>query len=110
MIEEIVDRFGRLPPPAQALVDVHRLRLAAKPYGVQKIDAGPKVTLITFRPNPPVDAIQIISMVQKNRHIKLAGQDRLRVERETPDAKARAQLVRDVLRQLGQPKPERLAA
>jgi transcription-repair coupling factor (superfamily II helicase) len=110
MIEEIVDRFGRLPPPAQALVDVHRLRLAAKPYGVQKIDASPKVTLITFRPNPPVDAIQIISMVQKNRYIKLAGQDRLRVERETPDAKARAQLVRDVLRQLGQPKPERLAA
>jgi transcription-repair coupling factor (superfamily II helicase) len=110
MIEEIVDRFGRLPPPAQALVDVHRLRLAAKPYGVQKIDASPKVTLIIFRPNPPVDAIQIISMVQKNRHIKLAGQDRLRVERDTPDAKARAQLVRDVLRQLGQPKPERLAA
>jgi transcription-repair coupling factor (superfamily II helicase) len=110
LTEEIVDRFGRLPPQAQTLIEVHRLRLAAQAYGVQKIDAGPKATLIGFRPNPPLDAMQIISLVQKNRHIKLAGQDRLRIERETADAKARALLVRDVLRQLGQPKEERLAA
>ncbi|MBU6437905.1 MAG: DEAD/DEAH box helicase, partial [Betaproteobacteria bacterium] len=110
LIEEIVDRFGRLPPPAQALADVHRLRLAAQPYGVLKIDAGPKVTLMSFRPDAPVDAIQIVSLIQKNRHIKLAGQDRLRIERETADAKARTALVRDVLRQLGAPRPERLAA
>ena len=45
-------------------------------------------------------------MVQKNKHIKLAGNDKLRIERELPDVKQRAQLVRDVLRQLGQPVKE----
>jgi transcription-repair coupling factor (superfamily II helicase) len=43
--------------------------------------------------------------VQKNRHIKLAGNDKLRIERELPDPKDRAQFIRDVLRGLGQPKP-----
>ncbi len=108
--EELVDRFGRLPDPAQALVDVHRLRISAKPYGVQKIDAGPKLCLINFKPNAPIDAIAIISLIQKNRHIKLNGQDKLRIEKETANAKERAQLVKDILRQLGNPKVEKLAA
>ena len=103
MLEEITDRFGKLPPQGQTLFDVHRLRVLAKPYGVTKIDAGEKLMVISFRPNPPVDALRIIELVQKNRHIKLAGNDKLRIERDTPLAKDRAQLIRDVLRSLGTP-------
>ena len=33
----------------------------------------------------------------------LAGNDKLRIERELPEAKDRAQMVRDVLRSLGRP-------
>ncbi|WBY01808.1 transcription-repair coupling factor [Ramlibacter tataouinensis] len=104
LMEELVDRFGKLPPQAQTLVDVHRLRVLARPYGVAKVDAAPGVTNITFRANPPVDAMRIIELVQKNRHIKLAGNDKLRIERELKEPKDRALMVRDVLRALGQPK------
>ncbi|HEX6704770.1 MAG TPA: transcription-repair coupling factor [Albitalea sp.] len=103
MLEEITDRFGKLPAQGQTLFDVHRLRVLAKPYGVMKIDAAPRLMVISFRPNPPVDAARIIQLVQKNRHIKLAGNDKLRIERETPEVKERAQLIRDVLRSLGTP-------
>ncbi len=103
LLEEIVDRFGKPPTATQTLIDVHRLRVLAKPFGVAKVDAAPGVTNIGFRPNAPVDAMRIIEMVQKNKHIKLAGNDKLRIERDLPDVKQRAQLVRDVLRQLGQP-------
>ncbi|MED5619168.1 transcription-repair coupling factor [Ideonella sp. BN130291] len=103
LLEEVTDRFGKLPPQGQTLFDTHRLRVLAKPYGVQKVDAGPQVISITFRPNPPVDAMAIISLVQKNRHIKLAGNDKLRIEKALPDPKDRAQTVRDVLRSLGAP-------
>ena len=103
LLEEITDRFGKLPPQGQTLFDVHRLRVLAKPYGVLKIDAAPKLTVISFKPNAPVDALRIIELVQKQRHIKLAGNDKLRIERETPEAKDRAQVVRDVLRALGEP-------
>jgi transcription-repair coupling factor (superfamily II helicase) len=103
MLEEVTDRFGKLPAQGQTLFDVHRLRVLAKPYGVIKVDAAPRLMVISFRPNPPVDALRIIELVQKNRHIKLAGNDKLRIERETPEAKDRAQLIRDVLRALGTP-------
>jgi transcription-repair coupling factor (superfamily II helicase) len=104
LLEEITDRFGKLPEQGQTLFDTHRLRVLAKAYGVLKIDAAPKLAVIAFRPNPPIDAQRIIELVQKNRHIKLAGNDKLRIERETPDAQQRAQMIRDVLRALGPPK------
>ncbi|MES2941192.1 MAG: transcription-repair coupling factor [Pseudomonadota bacterium] len=104
LLEEIVDRFGKLPPQGQTLIDVHRLRVLARPYGVVKVDAAPGVIHIAFRANPPIEPMRIIELVQKNRHIKLAGNDRLRIERELKDPKDRAQMVRDVLRSLGQPK------
>ncbi|WP_382158513.1 transcription-repair coupling factor [Hydrogenophaga sp. ANAO-22] len=103
LLEEIVDRFGKLPPQAQTLIDVHRLRCISTPYGVVKVDAAPGVTNITFRANPPFEPMRIIELIQKNRHIKLAGNDKLRIERTLPEVKDRVQLVRDVLRSLGQP-------
>ena len=77
---------------------------------VCQVDAAPGVTNISFRPNAPVDGMRIIEMVQKNKHIKLAGNDKLRIERELPDPKQRAQMVRDILRSLGTPKTEAAAA
>ncbi len=103
LLEEIVDRFGKLPAQAQTLIDVHRLRVLAKPYGVLKVDAAPGVMNITFQKDPPIDSMAIMHLIQKNRHIKLAGNDKLRIERALPEAKDRAQMVRDVLRSLGQP-------
>ncbi|MCE3274048.1 MAG: mfd [Ramlibacter sp.] len=104
LLEEIVDRFGKLPPQAQTLIDVHRLRVLARPYGVVKVDAAPTVIHITFKPNPPIDQMAIIQLVQKNKHIKLAGNDKLRIEKSLVEVKDRAQMVRDTLRALGQPK------
>jgi transcription-repair coupling factor (superfamily II helicase) len=103
LLEEIVDRFGKLPVQAQTLVDVHRLRVLSAPFGVIKVDATPGVTLITFKPNPPIEPMKIIQLIQKNKHIKLAGNEKLRIERELPEVKDRVLLVRDVLRSLGQP-------
>jgi transcription-repair coupling factor (superfamily II helicase) len=109
LLEEIVDRFGKLPPQGQTLIDVHRLRVIAKPYGVVKVDAAPGVINITFKKDPPIDSMAIMHLIQKNRHIKLAGNEKLRIEKELPSAVDRAQMVRDVLRSLGQPKVEAIA-
>ena len=103
LTEEIVDRFGKLPAQGQTLIDVHRLRVLAKPYGVAKVDAAPGLISISFKKDAPVEPMRIIELIQKNKHIKLAGNDKLRIERALPEPKARAQMVRDVLRSLGQP-------
>jgi transcription-repair coupling factor (superfamily II helicase) len=101
--EELIDRFGKLPPQAHALVETHRLRLAAKPLGISKIDAGETVIGLQFIPNPPIDAMRIIEMVQKHKHIKLAGQDKLRIETRSPDLAVRVATVKETLRALGSP-------
>jgi transcription-repair coupling factor (superfamily II helicase) len=103
LLEEIVDRFGKLPTQAQTLIDVHRLRVLARPYGVVKVDAAPGVIHITFKPDAPIEPMRIIELIQKNKHIKLVGNEKLRIERELPEPKDRAQMVRDVLRHLGKP-------
>jgi len=77
---------------------------------VLKVDATPGVISITFKKDPPIDSLRIIELIQKNRHIKLAGNEKLRIERELPDPKSRAHLVRDVLRSLGQPTTETASA
>ena len=103
ILEELIDRFGKLPAPAHALVETHKLRLAAKPLGILKIDAAEHVISLQFIPNPPIDAMKIIEMVQKNKHIKLAGQDKLRIEVRSPDLAVRISTVKETLRALGAP-------
>jgi transcription-repair coupling factor (superfamily II helicase) len=103
MLEEITDRFGKLPNQGQNLFDLHRLRVLAKPYGVVKVDASPAIININFRPNPPIDPMRVIELVQKNRNIKLVGNEKLRVEKALSSPQDRAQAVREVLRLLGQP-------
>ncbi|MCL6470142.1 MAG: transcription-repair coupling factor, partial [Ralstonia sp.] len=98
--EELIDRFGKLPPQAQSLIETHRLRIAAAPLGIRKIDTGANAVTLQFIPNPPVDAIKIIDLVQKNRQIKLAGQDRLRIENIPAEFAALTQTIRHAMRQL----------
>ena len=103
--EEIVDRFGKPPAQVQTLVEVHRLRILAKSFGVAKVDASPLVTHITFKPNAPIEASKIIELVQKNKNIRLTGNDKIRIERNLPEVKQRPQLIRDLLNNIGNTKP-----
>ena len=98
--EELIDRFGKLPDPAKALVETHRLRVAAKPVGIVKIDAHAESALLQFEPNPPIDAMRIIDLIQKNRHIKLNGQDKLRITIAMPDLASRVAQVKATIRAL----------
>ena len=98
--EELIDRFGKLPDAAKALVETHRLRVAAKPVGIVKIDAHAESALLQFEPNPPIDAMRIIELIQKNRHIKLNGQDKLRITVAMPDLASRVAQVKATIRAL----------
>jgi transcription-repair coupling factor (superfamily II helicase) len=98
--EELVDRFGRLPEPAQALVASHRLRVVARPLGVTRIDAGPERTSIQFAKNAPIDAGALILLVQKDGRIRFAGPERVRIERAAPTLTERVAMLRDFLGRL----------
>jgi transcription-repair coupling factor (superfamily II helicase) len=100
MHEELVDRFGKPPEAAQALLACHRLRLVARPLGVVKIDAAPERTTLQFAPRPPFDPGKLILLVQRDGRIRFAGPDRVRIERGAPALAERVALVRDFLARL----------
>jgi transcription-repair coupling factor (superfamily II helicase) len=103
--EELVDRFGRLPQPARALLDCHRLRIFSKPLGIKRIDAAAEGIALAFVPDPPIDAGKIIALVQSNQHFRFSGPDRLRVNARHPELPARVAAVREILKMLGQGEP-----
>ena len=100
MQQELIDRFGLLPDPAEALLDCHRLRILAKPLGISKVDASGEAITVQFAPNPPIDPMKIITMIQSKRHIKMSGQDRLRIELKYGDLKQRVLAVTNFFREL----------
>ncbi len=53
MHEELIDRFGLAPEPAQALIESHRLRIAALALGVARIDANGDAIQLQFIDKPP---------------------------------------------------------
>jgi transcription-repair coupling factor (superfamily II helicase) len=98
--EELIDRFGKMPDAAKALVETHRLRISAVQVGIVKIDAHAESAVLQFQPNPPIDAMRIIELVQKNRSIKLNGQDKLRITASMPDLAARVSQIKGTIRSL----------
>ena len=53
LTEEIVDRFGPLPPPATNLLRVARLKLTARAIGIRRLDLGPAGRLCAVRGTEP---------------------------------------------------------
>jgi transcription-repair coupling factor (superfamily II helicase) len=102
MQEELVDRFGDLPPAARALIESHRLRILGRALGVARVDAAPEFIQLHFVPHPPLDPAAVLKLVQKQRGWRLTAPNKLRVEQVTSELPERAASVRQVLDALGQ--------
>lgn len=100
MHQELIDRFGLLPVPAHALLDSHRLRIMAKPLGIIKVDASADAIQVQFVPNPPIDPMKIITMIQSKRHIKLNGPDKLKIELKYGDMAQRVLAIKNLFKEL----------
>ena len=98
--EELIDRFGLLPPPTQTLVDCHRLRILGKPLDLLKIDASAQAIMVQFGVDTPIHPHRVIQLVQQKRHYKLAGQDKLRIEKKLENVRERVTEIKGILREL----------
>jgi transcription-repair coupling factor (superfamily II helicase) len=61
---ELVDRFGKLPPEVDNLLEVVAIKAACKQAGIDKVDCGPKGAVVSFRDNKfanPAGLVQFIT-------------------------------------------------
>ena len=95
---EMIDRFGLLPEPAKNLIAVTELKLRATPLGIRKIKAGPQGGRILFGPEPKVDPVRIVQLIQtRPKEFKLDGSDRLRFFEDLADPARRIEGVEEIL-------------
>jgi transcription-repair coupling factor (superfamily II helicase) len=61
---ELIDRFGKLPQEVENLLQIVAIKVLCKQAGVEKVDAGPKGAVLSFRNNSfanPGGLVQFIS-------------------------------------------------
>lgn len=96
MQEELIDRFGSLPPQAESLMATHQVRLQANTWGMTKVDMAMEQIVIQFGPQTPADPMTLLWLIQNRRDLKLAGQDRIILSRHMPTLALRLQAFREL--------------
>jgi len=72
---ELADRFGPLPEPAEQLIDVVRIRIAARALGIERVESGEGTAVITFAPSTPIEPAALVKLIH-------ASRGRLKMRRE----------------------------
>ena len=97
--EELIDRFGLLPEQGEALLACHRLRVAAKPLGINKIDASDSAIQLHFNQNAEIDPMKLINLLQRDRRCRMNGPDKLKVTVQLGNVTHRMEFVKTLLKE-----------
>jgi transcription-repair coupling factor (superfamily II helicase) len=84
---ELKDRFGPRPPEVDHLLKIVRIKAMCRRANVEKIDAGPKGVVLSFRDNHFANPDGLIQWLAKERDVKLRPDFKLVFKRDwdTPD-------------------------
>ena len=97
MAAELVDRFGKLPDEVDNLLGVVALKRGCREAGVEKLEAGPKGMVLTFRGNVfcnPAGLVRWLS--SKGGLVRLRPDHKLAISRDM-DVATRLKFARDTL-------------
>ena len=97
---ELVDRFGKLPAEVENLLETVALKRACREASVEKLDAGPKGMVISFRLNEFANPGGLIAWIgTRGGTVKVRPDQKLVVSRDM-DVSARTAIARDILANL----------
>jgi transcription-repair coupling factor (superfamily II helicase) len=64
---ELADRFGPLPREAEQLLDVVRIRQAARRLGLEKVEIGDARALLTFAPSTSMEPGKVLAAIRDSK-------------------------------------------
>lgn len=99
---ELIDRFGELPPAAQNLLAIARLKLTARALGIRRLDLGLQGGYVLFEADAAVDPARLVKLLQSpGREYRLEGPVKLRISRQLERSSDRFEFARSLLEYLG---------
>ncbi len=66
-VDELIDRFGRLPPEAQTLVETLELRVLAIDLGLRKVEQGPAAVKLVLHPQGRLQVDALLPLINAPR-------------------------------------------
>jgi transcription-repair coupling factor (superfamily II helicase) len=100
---ELVDRFGKLPPEVENLLEVMAIKQLCRQARVERVDAGPKGAVLAFRENAVERPDRLLAFVQKQAGtVKLRPDSKLVLTRAWDDPAQRVRQMRRFVRDLAQ--------
>ena len=99
MQEELIDRFGLLPAPGEALIACHRLRITAKHLGIVKVDASDAAIQLQFNPKADIDPLKLINLLQRDKRCRMNGPEKLRISVELGNLNHRVNLIQQIMKE-----------
>lgn len=98
---ELIDRFGPLPNEVENLLEAITLKRLCRDAGVEKLDAGPKGAVVTFRDNAFANPAALVSFIStQSGTVSLRPDHKLVYRRDWRDETKRSVGVRRFMRQL----------
>jgi transcription-repair coupling factor (superfamily II helicase) len=89
---ELIDRFGKLPPETQNLLQIVETKINCKAARIAKLDVGAKGAVVTFAPDGFPDLAGLLAYVDRLKGAaKLRPDSKLIVSRDWPTGEARLQ-------------------
>ena len=83
---ELTDRFGEMPEEVRHLIAILNLKILCKNANIDRIDAGPKGAVISFRDNVFAKPDALLAYVDKHpRTLKVRGDQKLVFSHEWKD-------------------------
>ena len=100
---ELVDRFGPLPPEVANLLDTIAIKRLCRAAGIEKVEAGPKGAVLSFRENRFANPLGLVEFLQAQAGTaKLRTDQKLLVMRAWENPKDRLVGVRHLLEKLAE--------
>ncbi|SEP49139.1 transcription-repair coupling factor [Rhodospirillales bacterium URHD0017] len=98
---ELVDRFGKMPPEAEFLLNTVALKVLCRAAGVDRIDAGEKAVVLSLHDNKFAKPEKLIAWLQKNAPlVRLRPDHRVIVQRAWNDERQRLSGVTSIVSSL----------
>ena len=93
--EELIDRFGQLPPEVENLLSTVEIKIMCRQAGIDRVDAGAKGVLIGFRNNVFARPDKLIDMVASSfGAIKVRPDQRLFIEKDLSSYETRIAVIK----------------